>query len=64
MRETASSPAKVNFRDGSASGQIIWMANLGASESLSVGLDDALQCAGGCYVEVVSGTVEGVLFVP
>ncbi len=65
IRETASAAAVVNFRNGTATGDILWPLNLAADEAAGIILgrsDDAIACPDGVYVEVVSGSVVGTLF--
>ena len=64
VRESAGSPAAaaVNFRDSAVGGQILAVLELGADESASFNLDDVLPVDTGVYVEVVSGTISGVLY--
>lgn len=66
VRESAVTPAAaaVNFRKLSAGGQIIFVLELNSNESstLVLGRDMMIPSEGGVYVEVVSGTVSGVIF--
>lgn len=56
--------ATVRFRRETATGQIIFVLELAANESASIVLPagEYVPSGGGVYVEVVAGTVEGVLF--
>lgn len=64
VRESAGAAAvaTVNFRSGSVSGQILWTLELAADESAGIVLPDQLLTSGGVYVQVVAGTITGVLF--
>ena len=65
VRETAAGAAVVNFRSGSATGDILWPLNLAASEAAGIVFDsgdDAIESPDGVYVEVVSGSIVGTLF--
>lgn len=63
FREAAASPAAatVLLRNDALAGQVIAYIELPANGSETVTLDHPMQVAG-VYVEVVAGTVEGVLF--
>ncbi len=65
IRESASGAAVVNFRNGSATGDILWPLNLAADEAAGILLgsgEDAIESPGGVYVEVVSGSIVGTLY--
>lgn len=65
IRESAGAAAVVNFRSGSATGDILWPLNLAADEAAGIILgsgEDAIDSTAGMYVEVVSGTVVGTMF--
>jgi hypothetical protein len=64
VRESAGTPAAaaVNFRHGVVGGQIFAVLELAANESASISLGGAFQAPDGVYVQVVSGTVSGVLW--
>ena len=64
IRESDGTPAvaAVNFRAGAVGGQIIGVLELAANESASFGLPGMVSTPDGVYVEVVAGTVSGVLF--
>lgn len=64
VRESAGSPAAatVRFRDTDASGQILAVLELPADGSDTTVLYPAVWPDGGVYVEVVTGTVEGVIY--
>lgn len=55
----------VNFRNGTATGDMLWPLNLAADEAAGILLpsgDDAIESPAGVYVEVVSGTIVGTLY--
>lgn len=64
IREAAGTPAQatVRFRDGAVGGDILGVLELAGDESASMTLTDDLKAPSGIYVEVVSGTIEGVLY--
>ena len=65
IRESAAAAAVINFRNGSATGDILWPLNLAADEAAGILLgkgDDAIESPDGVYVEVVSGTIVGTLY--
>lgn len=66
VRESAGTPAAaaVNFRKLSVGGQLLLVLELNGDESstLVLGKDMMMPAEGGVYVEVVSGTVSGVIF--
>lgn len=66
IRESAAiaGPAVVNLRHASGTGQILEVIELAASQSLTVSYGQGAwkESSGGTYVEVVSGTVQGVIF--
>ena len=64
LRENAGTPAvaTVRFREASVSGQILFVLELAADESATLVLDRAVVAEDGIYVEVVAGTIEGVIF--
>lgn len=65
IREAAGTPAAatVRLRKAAVGGDIVAVIRLAASGAETVVFsDDFLSCEGGCFVEVVAGTVEGVLY--
>lgn len=64
VRESAATAAAatVRFREASSTGQILAVVELPADGSDTRVLDPAVWPAGGVYVEVVAGTVEGVIY--
>ncbi len=65
IREAAGSAADaaVNFRKVNGSGQIIGVLELAANESATLVLSKRkINAEGGVFVEVISGTVVGVLY--
>lgn len=65
IRESAGAAAVVNFRNGTATGDMLWPLNLAADEAAGILLpsgDDAIESPAGVYVEVVSGTIVGTLY--
>ena len=65
ITEDSSAAAVVNLRSGSASGQIVvGPINLAADEFALIVLPKAVswEFPGGCHVEEVSGSVEGILY--
>lgn len=64
VREAAATAAAatVRFRDTSVAGQILAVLELAADGSDTTVLDPAVVPDGGVYVEVVAGTVEGVVY--
>ncbi len=67
IRENAATaaPAKVNFRHGAVGGQIRQVLELGADQSATIIFPEGevIPMSNGTYVEVVSGTIEGVLYI-
>ena len=65
IAEDKGAAAVVNLRAGSVSGQIVRRLQFSADQSFNVPVrrDVFLEFPGGCYVEEVSGSVHGVLFV-
>lgn len=64
FRETAGGAAVLRVRKGAVDGDLVFTLSFEANESLLLILGDN-QLVGtedGAYVQVVSGTVEGVLF--
>jgi len=63
VRESATiaGAARINFRLGSVSGQILAVLELQADRSDTMFFPCEFQTPGGVYVEVASGTVSGVL---
>lgn len=61
LRETAAAAASVRLRDGTVSGQILATIALAASASVSVGQLES-RFGTGVYVQIVSGAVEGVVY--
>lgn len=64
IRESDGTPAAaaVNIRDSAVGGDILAVLELAANESATINLDDAIPVDTGVYVEVVSGTISGVLY--
>lgn len=64
IRESAASAAaaQVNLRKGAVGGQLLMVIELAANESATLVLEDRVPSEGGVYVQVVSGTVEGVIY--
>lgn len=64
IRESAATAAAaaVNLRRGTVAGQIIAVIELAANGSVTDMWPGLVGATGGVYVEVVAGTVEGVLF--
>lgn len=65
FRESAGTPAAatVRLRKAAVDGDIVAVIELAANgAATAVFADDEVSCEGGCYVEAVSGTVEGVLY--
>jgi len=62
--ETAGAAAVVKLRAGSASGDVINYLNLASGQSGTIFFPENVYVSalGGVYVEVVSGTVAGVLY--
>lgn len=54
--------ASVNFRADSLTGPIIAVADVAANGVSTVWFDGGVKCAGGIYVDVVSGTPVGSVF--
>lgn len=64
VRETAGAAARIRVHDGtSTSGTVIAAVTLAANEASVVWLDDGVRFATGLYVDVITGAVEGSLFV-
>ncbi len=61
---TGSGTAKVRVRDGSGTGKVLGVINLASAASSTVFMSEqAVQVnTGALYLEVVSGSVEGVLY--
>ncbi len=55
-------PAAINLRDGTASGQILVVLELGADQSATLLSPAIVHAPNGVYVEVVAGTISGVLY--
>jgi hypothetical protein len=62
LRDTSGGGAVVRIRDGAAGGKIIATISLLPSESDHEGSWNRVT-ASGCYMQLVSGTVEGSIFV-
>lgn len=64
IRENAATPAPatVRLRRASATGDILAVLELAANESATLVFNEFMYSEGGVYVEVVAGTIEGVLF--
>ncbi len=64
VRESAGTPdaAVVNLRHGSATGQVLFALELAGNESAGIDFPGHISAPSGVYVQVVSGTVDGVLF--
>lgn len=64
VHESAGTPAaaEVVLRKASVSGAILFYIDLNANESASLVFPRGISTEGGTYVEVVSGTITGVLF--
>lgn len=64
IRESAATaaPAAVNFRHQTSTGQILFALELAANESAGIVFPSRMPAPSGVYVEVVSGTVSGVLY--
>ena len=64
IRESAgaAASAEVNLRKATAGGQILYVLELAANESATLMLPEAVSAEGGVYVQVVSGTISGVLW--
>lgn len=63
IREAAATAAAatVRFRLGALAGQILAVVELPADGSETFAFPEAIRTATGVYVEVVAGTVEGVI---
>ena len=59
---TGAAPAKVYFRDGAA-GTIIAVITLVANESIRGNLGEGIEYYNGLHLDVVSGSVEGSVWV-
>lgn len=60
----ATTAAVVNFRNqGAVSGDIIATFGIPANQSIPLGEVPCVRCQGQLYVEVVSGTVDGVAYI-
>lgn len=64
IAETAGTPALayVTFREGSATGKIIYSIKVAASGQGGEDLQDALICNGQCYYKIESGAVTGTAY--
>jgi len=64
VRESDGTPAvaAANFRHGGVGGQILAVLELAANESASFALPGMQSTPDGVYVEVVSGTISGVIY--
>lgn len=64
IRESAGSPAvaTIRLRKASVSGQILMVLELAENESATLILDSPIPSEDGVYVQVVAGTVEGVIY--
>jgi len=62
VAETAGATAKIRFRRQNVNGPIVAVKTLTANESATTGLPDGIN-VNGIYVEIVSGAIEGSLFV-
>ncbi len=64
VRETAGSTAEIRIYDGtSTSGTFIGGTTLAANAQVTTIVDGGLWCAGGIYVDVVSGAVSGSIWI-
>lgn len=64
VRETAGAAARIRIHDGtSTSGAVIGASSLAANEAETIWLDDGVRFGTGLYVDVVTGAVEGSLFI-
>ena len=65
IRENAGSaaPASVNFRKLNSGGQILFVLELAANESATLMVPEPFSAEDGVYVHVLSGEVEGVLWI-
>lgn len=65
IRETSGAAvARVKMHAGnSTSGAVVGEVSLAANGAETIWLDDGIACAGGIYVDVITGAVEGSLFV-
>ncbi len=62
IAEDASAAAKVKLRAGAVDGPVKFFINFAADESVNAVFEEApVAFEGGCYVEEVSGSVEGSL---
>lgn len=64
ISDDSSAAAVVNLREGSASGTIVMPLNIPAdgTAAMMFGKATYLEFPGGCYVEEVSGSIEGALY--
>ena len=64
IRESAGSPAPatIRLRKASVSGQILMVIELAENESATLVLEENVPSEGGVYVQVVTGTIEGVIY--
>lgn len=62
FRETAASAAEVRLRNGAVGGDILAVFNLPADGSVESTPLAPIRAPSGVFVEVVGGTVEGVLY--
>lgn len=63
VRETTNATgAVVEFHEGTVGGALLATVGLSAGESVTATFDDRVLASSGVYVEVVSGTVTGVLY--
>lgn len=64
VRETAGAAARIRVYDNtSAAGTVIAAVSLAANEAQMVWLDDGVRFALGLHVDVVTGAVEGSLYI-
>lgn len=64
IKEAAGSPsvATVTLRNGAVGAQILFEIELAADEATNIVFPRSIRTEDGVYVEVVTGTVSGVLF--
>ncbi len=58
----ASAAAFVRLRHGSSTGQVLYVLDLALNESAGTSFTGHIDVPSGVYVQVVSGTIEGVLY--